>query len=294
MMMTQMTTFVATGLAAVLMTASAQAQTDDRAAQNRATVRQMFPIVRLLDNGKKTSVASSAGTATKAATDPSLAVPPAGQMLSSNMATPALAAEIGVTAAAPVLVKGSVATFDIAGFKLGMTEDEVAAVARQHGLVLRNKTRLVDFETQVRSAAQLAYGAKYQPETGKSALGQAIFIAPDGGRYFINLLIWPDGGHVYDVTYTSPARMSPTAWRDMLTAKYGPASEASAIKNLSLNWCGARASCIGAPPSPRMMASASEDGGTIELMAAEGLRQRVQTLLDQEARRRAPVVKPSF
>lgn len=284
-----------------LMSATARAQTDDRAAQNRAAVRQMFPVVRLFDKKTSASPPTQVADAAKPGTEPFLAIAGTGgngAPLSAGAAdrlhpdtTPR---EIGFTIAAPALIKGEVATFDIAGFKLGMSEEDVAAVAKRQGLVLRDKTRVVDFETQVRSAAQLTYGAPPQPETGKSVLGQAIFISPDGGRYIIGLASWPDGAHVSYVTYVTTARMSSAEWRDQLTAKYGPASEMSTTSDFHARWCNAKSACPLQLKSAVMSANLSDKGGEIKLGAADGLSTRIAALLDQEAQSRVPAKKPTF
>ena len=95
---------------------------------------QRAPITKLLDK-----VPSLLGSGSK---QPSITMP----------ATPVI---VGLTKAADRTVATDAATYDLGGFRLGMSEAEAEAVAKGRGLTTKAVTRYVDFETQVRSASAL-------------------------------------------------------------------------------------------------------------------------------------------
>ncbi|MCD2323049.1 hypothetical protein LQ953_03355 [Sphingomonas sp. IC-56] len=119
------------------------------------------------------------------------------------------AGQTGVTSAAPQTTKGSPATFDLAGFRLGMSEADVEQVIRERRLTVRRRTRATTFEDRVRDLVNVRGGRL--PLKGGSVLDNADLDDGKGGRISIRMLGWPDGARIRNVTYLPPAGTTPAA-----------------------------------------------------------------------------------
>lgn len=122
---------------------------------------------------------------------------------------PVAAGQIGVDAVAMQSMKGSPATFDLAGFRLGMTEAEAERVLQMRGMTVRRRTRADTFEDRVRKAVNLRGGRL--PLVGGSVLDNADIDDGKGGRVMIRMLAWPSGARIRGVTYLPPAGTDPAA-----------------------------------------------------------------------------------
>lgn len=203
-------------------------------------------------------------------------------------AQPAAAGRIGVDAVATMTTKGSPATFDLAGFRLGMTEVEAERVLKELGMTVRRRTRAVTFEDRVRQAVNLRGGRL--PLKGGSVLDDADIDDGRGGRIMIRMFGWPDGARIRSITYFVPAGTDNAAWRTLLVGKYGPpAKDSDSIdgEGLHAQWCG-RTACLGEGGVFRLSADVNARGGTIALSQPEGTASRVSDLVDVEATKRSP------
>ncbi|WP_294235147.1 hypothetical protein [uncultured Sphingomonas sp.] len=209
-------------------------------------------------------------------------------------AQPAAAGQIGVDAAATQTAKGAPATFDLAGFRLGMTEGDVERVMRERGLIMKRRTRTDTFEDRVRKAVNLRGGRL--PLKGGSVLDSVEFDDGKGGKVMIGTFVWPDGARVRSVAYLPPAGTDPAAWRTMLVGKYGPLSRDSGGidgEGLHARWC-ARAACLGQGGVFRLAADVGLQGGQITLSQPEGTGEKAMTLIEREASRRGTGGTPSL
>lgn len=209
-------------------------------------------------------------------------------------AQPVTADQIGVDAVATQTTKGSPATFDLAGFRLGMTEAEAERVLKERGMTVRRRTRAVDFEDRVRGLVNVRGGRL--PLKGGSVLDNADIDDGKGGRIMIRMLGWPDGARVRGITYLVPAGTDPAAWRTLLVGKYGPPSRDSGTidgEGLHARWCG-QAACLGEGGVFRLAADVNAREGTISLSQPEGTAGRVSDLVEQEATKRIPRGTPAL
>ncbi len=209
-------------------------------------------------------------------------------------AQPASAGQIGVGAAATQTIKGSPATFDLAGFRLGMTEAEIERNLKERGMTVRRRTRVDTFEDRVRKLVNLRGGRL--PLKGGSVLDNADIDDGKGGKVMIYMLGWPDGARVRGVAYLPPAGTDPSAWRSLLVGKYGaPSRDSDGVEGEGVHarWCG-QASCIGEGDIFRLSADVGSRGGQIILSQPEGTAAKVTALVEQEAtqrgRQRTPVL----
>jgi len=148
---------------------------------------------------------------------------------------PATPVIVGLTRAADRSVPGDPVTFDLGGFRLGMSEAEVSEVAMSRKLITKGATRFVDFEGQVRSAINIAGGAGGAP-TRRSVLGEATLQDDAGGRYMLRMLVWPDGSHLSGITYIAPQGTAAADWRQMLVTKWGTPHQESGRDTFSARW----------------------------------------------------------
>lgn len=204
------------------------------------------------------------------------------------------AGQTGVTSSAPATTKGSPATFDLAGFRLGMSEADIERVIRERGMTVRRRTRATTFEDRVRGLVNVRGGR--MALKGGSVLDNADLDDGKGGRVAIRMTGWPDGARIRSVSYIVPAGTEPAAWQTLLTGKYGPPSRDSGRINgegLHASWCG-QAACLGEGGTFRLVADVSARGGQIVLSQPEGTAQRLNALVEQEAARRGPRGAPSL
>jgi hypothetical protein len=209
-------------------------------------------------------------------------------------AQPASAGQIGVAAVAAQTMKGNPATFDLAGFRLGMTEAEVERNLKERGLTVRRRTRVDTFEDRVRKLVNLRGGRL--PLKGGSILDNADLVDGSGGKIMIRMFGWPDGARVRGVTYLPPIGTDPGAWRSLLVGKYGaPARDSGSIdgEGLHARWCG-QAACLGEGGVFRLVADVGSRGGQIVLSQPEGTAAKVTALIEQEASRRGPHDRPAL
>jgi len=215
---------------------------------------QRAPITKLLDK-----IPSVFGTGPK---QPAITMP----------ATPVI---VGLTRAADRSVAGDPVTFDLGGFRLGMSEAEISAVIATRKLTSRGVTRFVDFESQVRSAINISGGVG-GVETRRGVLGEATLQDDAGGRYVLKTLVWPDGAHLSSIVYLAPQGTTVAEWRRMLVEKWGTAREEQPGDTFAARWSkngsGFRAS---ANVGPR--------GGTVEIAPPEGSAQQPGRLVEQAA-----------
>lgn len=182
---------------------------------------------------------------------------------------------VGLTRAAERSVAGDPVTFDLGGFRLGMSEAEVTAVATSRKLVTKGATRFVDFESEVRGAINIAGGAGGAP-TRRSVLGDTTLQDDAGGRYTLRMLVWPDGAHLSSIVYLAPQGTTVAEWRRMLVEKWGTAREEQPGDTFAARWSkngsGFRAS-----------ANVGPQGGTVMIAPPEGSAQQPGRLVEQAA-----------
>ncbi|AOR76446.1 hypothetical protein [Novosphingobium resinovorum] len=204
------------------------------------------------------------------------------------------AAEVGVTRAASVTEHNKPATFELAGFRLGMSEAEVEGVMKSRGLKVRRAIRVTGFEDQVRGLIRARDGRA--PEKGQSVLGEAEFDDMKGGRILLKLLAWPDAARISTITYLPPRGMDAQEWRRLLFEKYGPAADSGGSidsEGLHGRWCGL-ASCSGAFTAFTLSADVSQNGGSIHLKQPDGTNSRRAKLIEAEGARRQSRQDPAF
>jgi hypothetical protein len=198
-----------------------------------------------------------------------------GSAVAPRLMLPATPDVLGLTRSADRTVAGDPATFDVGGFRLGMSEEAVVANARAHGLKDGGTTRVSNFASQVRSLISVRGGAG-GAETGKGVLGEVTLRDDAGGSYALHLLAWPDGAHLSAITYLAPQGTSAADWRQTLTAKWGRPARVTPGADLDARW-GGGAGQAGATAllGPR--------GGTVTLAAPDGMSARAAQLVEQTA-----------
>ena len=179
---------------------------------------------------------------------------------------PATPVIVGLTKAADRTVVNDAATYDLGGFRLGMSEAEAEAVARERGLTTKRVLRYVDFETQVRSAINIRGGSAGVP-TKRGVLGEATLVDDAGGRYMLKTLVWPDGAHLSSIVYLAPQGTTAAEWRRMLVEKWGKPREDETRETFTARWGGAGNGF-------RAAANVGPRGGTIEIAQPDGSRRQ--------------------
>ena len=171
---------------------------------------------------------------------------------------------------------GDPATFDLGGFRLGMSEAAIDANVRARRLKAAAVTRFVDFESQVRSRIN-ARGGVGGGETKRGALGEATLQDDAGGRYMLKLLVWPDGSHLSEITYLAPEGTSVVEWRRMLTEKWGRPREEKVGDQLRARWGS------GAWNKVTARADLGPRGGTVTITSPDGVSEQPTRLVEQAA-----------
>lgn len=200
----------------------------------------------------------------------------------------------GIDRPAPRTVLGSPATYDLAGFRLGMSEADIDQILRQRKMTVVRSLRTKSFESQVRDLVNLRGGRL--PPGGDAVLDNVEVNDGRGGRVMIRMLAWPAGARIRSIAYLPPAGTSTTTWHDLLVARYGPSSRdsvSSAAQPLHLVWCGQQ-SCGGAVEPFQMVADVDSAGGQIVLTQPEGSARLLATLIENAAAGRLKVQPPSF
>ncbi len=218
-------------------------------------IGQRAPATRLLDR-----IPSIFG---KGVDQPSLSIPP----------TPIIP---GLTVVDDRKAPGDARGFDLAGFRLGMSEQQVDAVVRSRGLKPGIVTRGVDFESSVCSLVNTR-GGRGGEENRRGVLSEANVEDDAGGRYTLRLLSWPDGAHLYDIVYVAAQGTSAAEWRRMLVGKWGRPRTDAAGGEFVARWGAAT------PAGFRALAQLGSGGGTIELRSPEGSAERQGALVAQAA-----------
>lgn len=218
-------------------------------------IGQRAPATKLLDR-----IPSIFG---KGVDQPSLSIPP----------TPIIP---GLTVVDDRKAPGDARGFDLAGFRLGMSEQQVDAVVRSRGLKPGIVTRGVDFESSVRSLVNTRGGAGGE-ENRRGVLSEANVEDDAGGRYTLRMLTWPDGAHLYHIVYVAAQGTPNAEWRRTLVDKWGQPRKEEDGEQFVARW--------GAPTSAGFHAKAmlGAGGGTIEMLAPEGSAERPAVLVNGAA-----------
>ena len=101
----------------------------------------------------------------------------------------AASAQVGIDRSAATMTNGDPATFDLAGFKLGMSEADVEQIIKTRRLKVVRASRFTSFDEQVRSLLRVR--GERALIKGGSVLGEAEFDDGQGGRVLIKMLTWP-------------------------------------------------------------------------------------------------------
>ncbi|MGY2735579.1 hypothetical protein [Sphingomonas sp. UYP23] len=209
------------------------------------------------------------------------------------MAVGAPVAQVGVTATAPTTMKTDPATYDLGGFRLGMTEAEVEQVIRTRHMTVRSRERVVDFETKVRTVLNMQDHGTNR-ETGRGVLEGATLDDGQGGQIVLHLLGWPDGAHISVISYLVPRGTTLASWRGVLEAKYGAPGEVSTSAHYQAMWCGRVKDCFNTSDRFRLQAGVGPDGGTVVLTQPESTRGHVAEAVAAEAARRTKGGRPTL
>lgn len=207
---------------------------------------------------------------------------------------PPATAQVGVGLAASSTIIGQPATFDLAGFRLGMREADVQQILRARGMMVRRRTRTKTFEDNVRSLVNVR-GGNLQMKGG-DVLDEIELDDGNGGRVMLRMLSWPDGAHVRSVAYLPPAGTTPQAWRDLLSKRFGPPSRDSDVidsAGLHASWCG-RAACSGDDGVFRLGVNVDASGGEILLVQPVATAERLKKMIEDDATTRSKVGTPAF
>ena len=214
-------------------------------------------------------------------------------MLTMLAATATPISEVGVGVAAPTTVKTDPKTYELAGFRLGMSEDQVQQAIRARSMTVKSKERVVDFETKVRMVLNAQDHGAFR-ETGNGVLGSVTLDDGQGGQVALHLLGWADGAHVSSITYIAPRGTAIATWRDMLVAKYGVPGESSPNATYQATWCGGVKDCFDTADRFRLVAAVGPDGGTVALTQPESTAGDVPEAVRAEVARRARGGRPSL
>ena len=202
--------------------------------------------------------------------------------------------QVGINQPASNLTKGNPATFDLAGFKLGMSEADVEQLIKSRRLKVVRASRVVSFEDQVRGLLRVR--GERAPIKGGSVLGQAELDDGQGGRISVKMLTWPDAAHVSSITFLPPRGTDAEGWKSMLVSKYGSAADGGGridSGGFHASWCG-QLSCSGGFGVFMLTADVSAAGGSIHLRQPDGTPSRIKALVAAEADRRTPRRTPKF
>jgi hypothetical protein len=185
---------------------------------------------------------------------------------------PATPVITGVTRAAAATARGDLLTYDIGGFRLGMSEREIEATAGSRRLRTTRVMRVVSFETQVRSIINMRGGSAGRAE-GSGVLGEATLKDDAGGTYQLRTLVWPDGAHLMSIAYSAAPGTSAQQWRQMMIEKWGPPTSLSGGEEFSARWANGGS---GAHADVQL----GLRGGQAYIEVPEGTRSRPQALID--------------
>lgn len=188
-----------TVLCALALSAPTAAQ--DRASENRAAVRRAFPIVSLFDRKKPNAVLDAAepSTAEKAAAT-----------------VAATAGDMQSLATAPGDAR------DVAGIRIGMTPDQVAAAAVRSGYRREEVSTQQSWASRVRQEEGMRGLQKLYPAQNAEVPGSETYGRSGSQKVHVVYTSTPRGQFVYSVRYS--VSMTETTWESMMErtrAKYG-------------------------------------------------------------------------
>ena len=256
-----MTTFIRIAVVATLLTAGAQAQEADRAAQNRQAVRRMFPVVGLFDRRPATTAAVPDGRATGA------------------IAGGAVDGRFGSSPADVSRIRA----MDVAGVRIGMSPEQARAALRTSGYAPtpdramytdgRPKVgRNYDYASRVEQARRerLADGG---PMKFTTTVVEEDWNKSDE-RVHVAYVPLREGVQVADVLYAIPeGRTDWVGIRSNVTAKYGRPTRLSEDLR-TVRYCGDGAcAAVGANFAELSLTGRwrleLEDGGALERLSRE-------------------------
>lgn len=226
-----MKTSMILAMATMCIASAATAQANDRAAENKAAVRRMFPIVSVFDKRKpKPETPVAASTADAAGEAGTLR---AGAARDEYGSSPAMVARIR--------------QMDVAGVRLGMTPDEARAALRAKGYAPTPSTLYsdrrqdvkngYDYATrvdQVRRERLSSYGGDFKP---KEVVTSEMWNKGDE-RINVDYSVMREGRRVAAVSYRIPeGRMSWPSIRSSIVDKYGRPTRLSENLN-EIHYCG--------------------------------------------------------
>lgn len=200
----------------------------------------------------------------------------------------------GLTAPARTTVKSDPSTYDLAGFRLGMSESEAEGVIKSRGLKVVRAQRVSDFDTQVANLVNMRGGSVRR--ASRSALGSAELDDGKGGRVSLKLLTWPDVARISSITYLPPRGTEAAGWKDLLVGKYGSSADGGGRidgEGFRASWCG-RASCLGGVGVFLLSVEVGKAGGFIHLRQPDGSARQIKVLIEAEADRRQPGRSPAL
>ncbi len=214
-------------MAAMFIATTTSAQTNDRAEENKAAVRRMFPIVSVFDKRKPKA---EAATSTTSGETGALR---AGAARDEYGSSPAMVARIR--------------QMDVAGVRLGMTPEEAKAALRAKGYAPTPSTLYsdrrqdvkngYDYATrvdQVRRERLRSYGPDFKP---KEVVTSEMWNKGDE-KVDVDYSVMRDGRRVAAVSYRIPeGRMSWPSIRSSIVEKYGRPTSLSENLN-EIRYCG--------------------------------------------------------
>ena len=196
-------------LAAAAMSTSTAIAAQDRASENRAAVRGMFPIVSLFDKKKP---ASEQAVTLK-------------QNSSQTSTTGDPVAAMNALAISPGDAR------DVAGIRLGMTPAQVRAAAATAGYSrIEDQTQTqYGWASVVRQEEETRSLPKLYPASAAPVLGTEVYKGSGSQKLKVSYTPTPSGLYVYSVRYS--VNMSETPWdtmKERARAKYGRETYATA------------------------------------------------------------------
>ncbi|QXQ06133.1 hypothetical protein KX816_18420 [Sphingosinicellaceae bacterium] len=153
-------------------------------------------------------------------------------------ATPYELETYDTTVASKLLVQGDPATFELYGFKLGMSVREADRNARRLHLRFNGgdfTSPSFDGRVAVRAAALLGRPIPKVPRV----LSRTSMADAEGNHYLLEFLPMEAGASVSSITYSGSRQgESPSEFLAALQAKYGkPTSKYAGVDNLEARWC---------------------------------------------------------
>ncbi|MES2339710.1 MAG: hypothetical protein V4537_16580 [Pseudomonadota bacterium] len=145
-------------------------------------------------------------------------------------------------AAMPVRPRDA-STFDVAGYKLGMSPREAVRIARARKVRANMTLNAGTWEAQARTKANLSLSddLKVRGRTLSNYNG----VAPDGSTSQVSFIATPQGTQVSSLYYVTPSQgQTPDAILQAMIARYGPPTRRDPIYNgVVATWCGVDREC---------------------------------------------------